>query len=909
MMISTLLAAARTDLGGWKWTSLPPAWVLTLAAIVLFLFVRTLYRWERGRAGGTTRLLLAGLRTAVLLLLLLILAGPYREEVRMSEERSHLVVLVDTSGSMDTSDRYSEAEVGRLREVAWPAGSPVTNEEILETSRIDLVRRVLGAEGEALLRELDLRFALHVFAFDVDWRGLGSTGDAVPDGEEDAEDDGAPLRRIGQSIRDLEAIGGGTDIGSVLRSVAGEFLGREDRRLAGVLLVSDGRNTNTNMNANGSANASGGEGVLETLAGLGRMASDLHVTAIALGNPSSGRNARVERIRAMDWVLLEDDVVFETAIRHVGFTGSEGVRAEATFVQVADAEGNPLAEPRPYAPPEGAVLEAGPFQLEDEEQAVPVRLRARMREAGTFRIQVRVVLPPEDAELDAIREDDVATHELRVVDQRIRILYVDNLPRYEQRFLGNWLTREPEPDPARPEVRSRYEAQVLLQSADPTVDQPHSSSTHAIRSFPRTRRELFGYDVIVIGDIDWMRLGGSKQESRDILSLIRDFVAEGGGVVLEAGATYHNPLGFRDTPLKELLPVATHPGDRNASDDTKTAFRVHLTDVGKRHPIFGVVPGEDGGIASPDEVADVWKGTADFARYAREWKWYWMYRATGGLRPGAVDLARAYPDAGPLDRALLDETGRPVVVFATMPFGKGRVFYSALDSIWRIRKGQSDRFYGPFWDQVIRYLATYHLLGGNKRFKITTDKEDYFAGEVATFTITALDRDFEPVEDPYLDGVHVEAPDGEDLRLEGDDRPVNLRPEGAAPGTFRFYLPLRKQGTYRIWIRDTASADRGGGSRAERRVQVEYRAPELRQTTPDHDLLRRIVDATGGRLVENDLARLHDLDELARTLPARTQQRVVDRRERTQWDAPWVLLLLVGLLGIEWALRKRWQMI
>ena len=59
-----------------------------------------------------------------------------------------------------------------------------------------------------------------------------------------------------------------------------------------------------------------------------------------------------------------------------------------------------------------------------------------------------------------------------------------------------------------------------------------------------------------------------------------------------------------------------------------------------------------------------------------------------------------------------------------------------------------------------------------------------------------------------------------------------------------------------------------------------------RQTIPDHDLLRQIVDATGGRLVDGRLARLHDLDEIARTLPARTQQRVVDRRERTQWDAP-----------------------
>lgn len=894
-----LLAATRTDLGGWRWTDLPPGWVLTLVTIGFFFFLRALYRWERGRAGMVTRMGLAALRTVVLLLLLLVLAGPYREEVRTAEERSHLVLLVDTSGSMGTSDRYPPAEIDRLRDVAWGDGAMVSDEAVCQTSRLELVQRVFGAEGEGLLREFDRRFVLHVFAFDVDWRSLGSTPENTPGEAPAGEGSEDPVAHIAEAIRGLEAAGGGTDIGSVLRNVAGEFLGREDRPLAGVLLVSDGRNT------------SGGEGPLETLVRLGVQRGDLRVTAIALGNASSGRNVRVERIRAMDVVLVEDDVVFETAIRHRGFPDLGGVRAVATITKVADADGKPLDPPRPYEPPEGAVLEVGPFRLGAENEPVPVRLLARMSEAGTFEVRVEVVLRPDDAKEDAIRDDDVACHEIRVVDQRIKILYVDHYPRYEYRFLSSWLTREPTPDPARPERRSRYETQVLLQSADPTVRLPHSPTVQDLRTFPSRRSELFAYDVLVLGDIDWMHLGETAQASRRILELIRDFVDEGGGIVLQAGEDYGNPLGFRDTPLEDLLPIRPRDHDENASDETTVPFRIRLTDVGRQHPIFGAVPGRDGGIASPEEVELVWRGKAPFARFARDWKWYWIYRATSGLGPGAVALARVETDE-PLDRSFLDDTGRPVVVFATMRFGRGRVFWSSLDSIWRIRRGQGDRFYGPFWDQVVRYLATYRLLGGNKRFKISTDKETYYAGETATVTITALDRDYEPMDADWLDGVHVETPDGEHILLRGDQRPANLTPEGAAPGTYRMYLSLARKGTYRVWISDTgtgAGRDRGYGSRAERRIEVVFRAPELRLTIPDHELLHTIVEETDGRLLDHELARLYDLEDLARGLPARTAQRVLDRRERTQWDKSWVLLLLVGLLGVEWAVRKRWQMI
>ena len=44
-------------------------------------------------------------------------------------------------------------------------------------------------------------------------------------------------------------------------------------------------------------------------------------------------------------------------------------------------------------------------------------------------------------------------------------------------------------------------------------------------------------------------------------------------------------------------------------------------------------------------------------------------------------------------------------------------------------------------------------------------------------------------------------------------------------------------------------------------------------------------------------------------MQARPRERVLDRRERTQWDKQWVLLLITALLALEWGIRKRLQMI
>jgi hypothetical protein len=896
-------------MGPLKWAHLPPPWVLVLVAIAAFLWVRGLYARERGRVGWGPRLLLTGLRTAVVLGLVLVLGGPFRFEEEKTRERSHLVVLVDDSASMRVKDRYDAATTEALLAAAWPDPSarPASLDEV---HRGELVRRVLAGPGESLLREWNERFVLHLFGFHSDWRSLGSTarsaGTPAP-GDVDAEVD--PVARIAEQVRGLGFEGGRTRLGAVLRNAANEFARRQDQHLAGVVLLSDGRDT------------SEGEPPVQVLTALGPLREDLRVTAVGLGNPASGRNLWVERVRARDVVLVRDQVSFETALRHTGFDGRGPVRVALEIVKVADADGQPI-EPRPHPleRDEGRLAVARVDRLPPEAGKTPeeVRLMAPFNEAGTFRVTVRAQFEDEqDAREDAVPEDDASHHEIRVVDQRIKVLYVDFEPRYDWRFLSNFLTREPgaEVTGRVAEARSRYDVQCLLQRASPLFEQPHSPGTKPLRKFPTTRREIFEYDVIILGDVDWTLFAdGGEKESREVLQVLADFVEQGGGLALQAGVDLRMPLGFLDTPLAPLLPVNAREGqggDRHASDATDHAFRLELTEAGAHHPIFSVVPSprRDGGMATVPEIAAIWRGDDDLSR---EWRWWWLYRAQDGLRPNAVDLARVH--RGDLDApGFLDRRGQPLPVFATMRYGNGWVFWSSLDTISRIRRERRDEIYGAFWEQVIRFLATYRLLGGNKRYKILTDKDEYFVGETATVTITALDETYEPLDAPWLDGLNLEQPDEaggtQSVLLEGDARPVSLKEEGQ-PGTYRLDLPLRRKGLVRLWIDDRGvSSGRARNERAEKRFEVAFRAREDVLKVPDHETLREIVRLTNPGTHKAEVVGLEDLAEAVRGIESRPREKVLRRDERSQWDRSWVLLAIVALLTIEWLLRKRWQML
>ena len=95
---------------------------------------------------------------------------------------------------------------------------------------------------------------------------------------------------------------------------------------------------------------------------------------------------------------------------------------------------------------------------------------------------------------EKIENDNYLIHHLRVVDTKIKVLYVDNWPRWEYRFLKDGLIRDVE----------TMLAHVINLDADSNTVQPYTKvpGWGPLQRFPKTREELFEYDVVIFGDVD-----------------------------------------------------------------------------------------------------------------------------------------------------------------------------------------------------------------------------------------------------------------------------------------------------------------------------------------------------------------------------------------------------------------------
>src|SRR5207248_3964108 len=184
---------------------------------------------------------------------------------------------------------------------------------------------------------------------------------------------------------------------------------------------------------------------------------------------------------------------------------------------------------------------------------------------------------------------------------------------YEFRFLKQMLLRELNRNTSADDKAVGF--RTVLQEAD--LEYGEADKT-AERTFPVSREELFGYDVLIFGDVNPSLL------SPTIMNNIYEFVTvRGGGVIFIAGPRYM-PLAYRDTPIAHLLPMnldtATVPDPNAISSDS---FRPRLTPLGQASPMM--------------QLADA--GTANEQGWNQQLAPLRWMMAIGDLRPGVRVLA------------------------------------------------------------------------------------------------------------------------------------------------------------------------------------------------------------------------------------------------------------------------------
>jgi hypothetical protein len=799
----TLGGSTRLEL-----TALPAggaAVALIVAVVALPVLFWRLYRRERRDLSGPRRSLLVGLRLIVLTAVAVMLVEPVLVSTRRETVRSHLPVIVDDSESMRFSDPYTDesraaAVAAGLRIRSEGGRSPV--DRLRETPRLDLVKAALGPHIEELGRGREL------FLYD-----LGSASRAGTAGPS----------RTTRRLDDLKPDRGVSPLGDALRDVVARHRGRP---VAGVVLVTDGR-------------SNGGEDPLRAAEAAVRQG--IPIFPVAAGAEEGPRNVRLAEIEASPVVFARDPMTLGVVVEARGLKDAEGTVTLEQRVNGNDWEA--IGEQR-IALGEDGVLKRTTFRI------VP-------KVVGDYEYRARVG----DAGPELTLDDNVATAEVRVVRQQIRLLLIAGAPSPEVQFLRNTLLRD-----------QHIESAVWLQHADPGYRQ---GGDRPIQRLPNDADELGHYDALLLVDPDMRALGPQWPE------LIMNFVGkDGGGLIFVPGELYSQQLFEADDSESDggrwtrLLPVVREPGlfrtEAQVRLSTQSTYLLELTPEGRGDPIF-------------EFHADPIRNRAILTSLPGM---YWSFPVTRA-RPGATVLARHG------DPRMQNQYGRHVLL-ASQLYGPGRTVFIGFDSTYRWRYLSEDYFDG-FWARLIDRVGRSKALGGRFPFQVHLGKSVYRVGDQVSVGVR------------FTEAAAVAEASGLAAELEVAGQPPEpLRFERAADDAelLTATFPAEKAGAYTLRITPATTADAGAAVRVSTTTfRVEPPRREVDEPSLNRPLLADLARLTKGRVF--DLPSVGRLDE---AIAMREVTRTLEDREEL-WKAPLLYAIIVLGLTAEWVLRKLFRMV
>ena len=454
-------------------------------------------------------------------------------------------------------------------------------------------------------------------------------------------------------------------------------------------------------------------------------------------------------------------------------------------------------------------------------------------------------------EIEAFSDEATAANNLversvRVVNEKINVLCIEGSARWEFRYLRAMLKRDP-----------RINATFIGTRSQPELAQ---SSSEYIATFPEDREEAFTYDLVILGDVD------SAFFSTEAFLRLEELVRERGGSLLMLCGARFAPASYAGTPVERMLPIKFDP-DAEWEDIDENVYPV-LTPEGRSSLVMTLE-------TDRDENDLVWSRVAPLDRVP----------PLLAPRPGATVLAELSDSQSRADRY-------PLV--AWQRYGTGKCMMMATDRLWLLRFKTGDKYHWRVWSQCVQFLTLSRLMGEHKRIRLETDRATYPVDGRVMLYANLLDNDYEPLIQPGFEiGVSALATDG----TAGDPQRVTLRPDKSNPGLYEGYFSPSNEGGYRV---EANPSDRPLSNSIE--FQVADIRPELVNTDMQIDHLRRIAELSGGEILS--ALGLQKLPALLNREPHTTTVRT----DRPLWDNSLVALVLVGLLGIEWILRRKYDL-
>ena len=363
--------------------------------------------------------------------------------------------------------------------------------------------------------------------------------------------------------------------------------------------------------------------------------------------------------------------------------------------------------------------------------------------------------------------------------------------------------------------------------------------------------QLSMFKIVVLGNLSAEELGNERAQS-----LVK-FVEMGGSLILLGGSKGWAPDGFAKTPLKVLLPAKRYSGKSQEGE-----YPVSLTDQGRSHAAFG--------------------GDAEF---------WTKVSPVLSLFHGVVPSAAA--------RVLIEAqtTSGPQPMILAQDYGQGKVVAVFSDSLWKWQLSADalkNNPYPRFWHQLLSWLSPKADEIDGKEWDIFLDREECFLGEEIEISARWAGADKPPAGTAV--NAEITFPDKRKIpfsltaqaaqALAGKTVPTySVKFKGEAPGMYSV-VAVSGNGPQRL--------ESDGAF-----FSVKPFSPESIPRPPSFETLKAITANSEGAYFESAA----DLDRaLAAFQPKKLDQDISEYK--TYWQL-WVILgILIGLIAIEWIMRK-----
>ncbi len=572
---------------------------------------------------------------------------------------------------------------------------------------------------------------------------------------------------------------------------------------------------------------------------------------VGLGSKQPPKNVRVSDLVAPARAYPGDDYTV------TGYVQGRELAGEVIEVQLLSRSG----ADGPGEPGSGQIEETQQITMGKDGEAVAVKFQLSPGEPGRRTLCFRVIPPEGDHnQTDNLREVDV-----EIVDRKSRVLLFAGGPMREYRFLRNLLHRD----------RSTT-LHVLLQSILPEAAVSQEADK-LLDSFPATNEEMYQYDCVLAFDPNWIELGKAE------VDVLERWVADqGGGLVVVAGPVFcGQPIGgwIEDPDMAKIR--ALYPVE----------FRGRMSVI-------------DEGLYTTEEP---WQ--LDFTREGLEAEYLWLEDSATAGRQAWAGFEGVYgfcPVRGPKPAATVlsrfsdpraAHGGEPVY-FASQFYGSGRVFYLGSAEMWRLRK-LDEAYFEQFYTKLIRHVSQGRLLRGSPRGVLLVGRDRYLLGNTVEVRAKLNDAQLEPLDLPAV-GLQV-------LRPGSSIETIELKADPMRVGNYAGRFPVLTEGSYRLSLKIPESEEI-----LTRRIQV--KVPDLERENPQRNdpLLGQIANQTGGKYFD----RLSDVNRgaggspagsIVELLPDRTRTNVIPLAPDTKWQyewLKWMLVVLCGLLCLEWLIRR-----